>query len=373
MENIKILGIETSCDETAIAIVEGKLITGKPKLTILSNIISSQIDLHAKYGGVVPEVASRAHMENIVPAMKAALKSHELKARSSKLLALSQIDAIAVTCGPGLIGSLLVGVNFAKALAYATAKPIIPINHLEGHIYANFVGEKSKVKSQKSKIEFPVLCLIVSGGHTSLVLMKKHLKYQVVGETWDDAAGEAFDKVGKLLELPYPGGPNIEKVAKSGNPKSFKFPRALMGKNNFNFSFSGLKTAVLYEIRNISKLKAPATAFASAGRQGLKLKADIAASFQEAVIDVLVEKTMSAARKYQVKTIMLAGGVAANQNLKDRLRAQSSGFGVNFAVPPAKLCTDNAAMIAATGYFYGLKNDFTPWQKINADANLKLK
>ncbi len=367
---IKILGIETSCDETSVAVVEGQKHPNNPTTyqpTILSNIISSQIDLHAKYGGVVPEVAARAHMENIIPAIKAALKN-------AGDLTLNNIDVIAVTIGPGLMGSLLVGINTAKTLAFGLEKPIVGINHLEGHIYANFVREKSlpkadqplaeKLKDRKQN-KFPLICLIVSGGHTNLVLMKEHLKYQIIGETLDDAAGEAFDKVGKLLNLPYPGGPNIEKAARKGNSKALNFPRALIKKDNLNFSFSGLKTAVLREVKNLATYKL----------KNLKTITDLAASFQAAVIDVLVEKTLAAARKYKVKTVMLAGGVAANEELKrqfnNKLQALSSKPG--FLVPPKILCTDNAAMIASVEYFHFLKGDVDYWQEINVDPNLKLK
>lgn len=391
---MKILGIETSCDETSVALVEGKQSSTK----ILSNIISSQIDLHKKYGGVVPEVASRAHIEKIIPVFQAALEPLATKEQKNKktkkqffsssvLEFLSNVDALAVTTGPGLIGSLLIGINFAKTLAYSLNKPIIPVNHLEGHIYANFVREvqSSKPASTRVKrgefkvqshIKFPILCLIVSGGHTSLVLMKEHLNYKIIGQTLDDAAGECLDKVGKLLGISYPAGPQIEILAKKGNPKTFDFPRPMINSNDFNFSFSGLKTAALKTVQDVGIVKniqiEQVKRSNKLNKQGDRtIITDIAASFQKAVVDVLVSKTIKAAQKYRVKTIMLAGGVAANSLLRKELRSK-----VNFAVPPAKLCTDNAAMIAAAAYFrakkFGLKK-YKNWQKINADANLKLK
>jgi N6-L-threonylcarbamoyladenine synthase len=303
---------------------------------------------------------------------------------SSVIKLLSKVDALAVTIGPGLIGSLLVGVNTAKSLAYTLKKPIIGINHLEGHIYANFINKGIEGSSRcnirtgskrskrtittskailrgKANTLFPTLSLIVSGGHTSLVLMPDHLKYKILGQTLDDAAGEAFDKVGKLLGLPYPGGPSIEKAAKFGNPRAFDFPRAMLKSRDFNFSFSGLKTAVLYQIKN-EKLKI----------KNNKIIANLAASFQQAVIDILVEKTIKAACEYKVKTVILAGGVAANEELRKKLMVNCQLLNVKFYSPSKILCTDNAAMIAAAGYFHALKKDFTPWQKINADANLSL-
>ncbi len=344
---MKILGIETSCDETSCAVIEGKPASTRSnrgegkKIKILSNIISSQINLHKKYGGVVPEIAARAHIENIIPALKASLGEAKL--------GLKNIDAIAATCGPGLLVSLLIGVNTAKSLALALNKPIIPINHIEGHIYANFINSTPK---------FPLLCLVVSGGHTSLILMKNHELYKILGQTLDDAAGEAFDKVGNLLELPYPGGPWISKAAHKGNPQKYNFPRAWLGES-LNFSFSGLKTAVLYKTKKIGKLTP-------------KIKADLAASFQEAVVEVLVKKTIKAAKDNKVRSICLAGGVAANDLLRNRLKENTKDIKKEFYVPDKILCTDNAAMIACAGYFHALRKDFTPWHKINVDLNLPL-
>ncbi len=357
-----ILAIETSCDETSASIIEAELKFKREKIKILSNIISSQVDLHKRYGGVVPEVASRAHMKNIVPLTYTALKQIETKTgQSSPAGILNKIEAIAVTIGPGLIGSLLVGVNFAKTLAYILNKPIVPINHLEGHIYINFVNT-DQLKTSRPK--FPVLCLIISGGHTSLILIKDYFKHQVLGQTLDDAAGEAFDKIGKLLNLPYPGGPSIEREARDGNKIAFTFPRPMIDSPDFNFSFSGLKTAVLYEVKN--------------QKSTIKKKtiADIAASAQQAIIDVLIKKTIRAIEKYKVNTIMIGGGVAANKELGKQFKTQSSKLKVSFIAPPTKLCTDNAAMIGVAAYFkikkFGL-DKYKDWSKINVDANLKLK
>lgn len=328
-----ILGIETSCDDTGIALIKGS----RSGCRILSNVVSSQIKTHAPYGGVVPNLAAREHLKNIRPVLKEALKQAD------------KIDLIAVTVGPGLIPSLLVGVNFAKALAYAWQKPIIGINHIEGHIYANFI--------QNPKNPFPSLCLVVSGGHTQLVLMKDHGKYQLLGETRDDAAGEAFDKVAKLLNLGYPGGPIISQKAEQGNPSKYKLPRPMLNSNDFDFSFSGLKTAVLYEVKK-SKVKA----------------SDMAASFQQAAIDVLVSKTIKAAKKCRVKTVMLAGGVAANQELRQQLgdKLSSVDSKLNFLAPPKNLCTDNAAMIATAAWYKKRPASKQSWRKIQANANLKL-
>ena len=312
----RILGIETSCDETAAAVVEN----GR---TMVSNIIASQTDLHAQYGGVFPEVASRKHIEVIYAVIDQALQEAHL--------GVEDLDCVAVTSGPGLVGSLLVGVNVAKGIALARGKPLLGINHIEGHIYSLWLNE------QDEEIEFPVLTLVVSGGHTELYLMRDHLQYQHLGGTLDDAAGEAFDKVGRLLGLPYPGGPAIDEIADSGKEDAFRFPRAMMG-DNFNFSFSGLKTAVKRETERYEEGRFPV--------------ADLAASFQAAVVDVLVEKTAKAAEKFEVKAIHLAGGVSANSALRSRMK-EAAPIAVRY--PPPILCTDNAAMIAAAAH----------WQFIN--------
>ena len=308
---MKILGIETSCDETAAAVVEDGV-------SILSNQIASQVEIHARYGGIVPEVASRQHILAIIPILKQAMA--EAKATWSDL------DGIAVTIGPGLAGSLLVGVNAAKAIALAHGLPITGVNHLEGHIYANWLVERSS----NSASLFPLICLIVSGGHSDLVLMKGHSNYVVLGRTRDDASGEAFDKAARILGLGYPGGPAIERAARSGIA-SIKLPRAWL-KGTYDFSFSGVKTALL-------RLVEEGKVFTNA---------DAAASFQEAVVDVLVTKTVVVAKEYRVKQILLAGGVASNKLLHQRL-VQNSPIPV--LVPKLVLCTDNAAMIAACGYY----------------------
>jgi len=307
-----ILGIETSCDETAAAVVtEGR--------RILSNVVASQIEIHARYGGVFPEMASRQHIRDILPVIEEALGQAKME--------LGQLDGIAVTIGPGLAGSLVVGVNAAKGLALALNLPLIGINHLEAHIYT--------IWTQGSEIEFPLLCLIASGGHTNLVLMTDHGQYEPLGQTLDDAAGEAFDKVARLLGLGYPGGPAIQEKAEEGDPKAFDLPRAWLP-GTYDFSFSGLKTAVLYLVRGLEEEE-----------KELPL-ADLAASFQAAVVDVLVEKTRLAAQEHAVKQVLLVGGVAANTLLRQEMKERVE---VPVLCPPTGLCTDNAVGVAAAGWF----------------------
>ncbi|MDQ1284401.1 MAG: tRNA N6-adenosine threonylcarbamoyltransferase [Patescibacteria group bacterium] len=404
-----ILAIETSCDETASAIIKAD---GKT-VEVLSNVVYSQIKLHSRWGGVVPNLAAREHLKNIVPVVKKSLSRAKLCSKD--------IDLIAVTQGPGLIPALLIGTNAAKTLAYLWKKPLIGIHHIEGHIYANFIFDKIRVstkskipnpkknqgtKLQNSKqtgicelnfqnpnIKFPILCLVVSGGHTQLVLMKKHLDYEIVGQTLDDAAGEAFDKVARILDLGYPGGPAIAlramefPISKSQFPNNFKIqnsklvvslsnpfkislPRPMIKSDNFDFSFSGLKTAVLYETKKHPDL--------------LKNKdyiSELCREFQQAVIDVLISKTIRAAKKHHPQTIMLAGGVSANTELRKQL---GSAIGkelpnsTTYQILDTKYSLDNAAMIAAAGYYRYksiknkelLKNN---WQSLEADANLKLE
>ena len=314
----RILAIETSCDETACAIIEN----GR---ALLSSIVASQMELHARYGGVFPEVASRQHVLSIIPVVQNAL--------SQAQLTLNDIDAIAVTQGPGLAGSLIVGMNMAKGMSLALDKPLMGVNHLEGHIYSAWVHNTGETVPPEP--QFPLLALLVSGGHTELNLMTDHLTYQRLGATLDDAAGEAFDKVARLLDLPYPGGPSIQKSAEDGDPNRFNFPRAWLN-DSWNFSFSGVKTSVLYEVQALKKKNATIPT------------ADIAASFQQAVIDVLFKKTMNAAREFNVKEILIAGGVSANRVLRQTFKSQTE-FPVH--IPPLALCTDNAAMIASAGYF----------------------
>lgn len=315
----RILGIETSCDETAAAVIEN----GR---TMLSNVVASQVALHARYGGVFPEVASRQHIQTIYAVVESALQQAHLN--------LSDVDAIAVTRGPGLAGSLVVGLNTAKGLSLANDLPLIGVNHLEGHIYSAWVltGDAGIPAPPP---QFPLLALLVSGGHTELNLMTDHLSYKQLGKTLDDAAGEAFDKVARLLNLPYPGGPSIQKAAERGDPNAFSFPRARL-EGTWDFSFSGLKTAVLRVVRELEKAK-----------DTLPVE-DLAASFQAAVVDVLVSKTLAAARAFQAREILVAGGVSANRALREAFLAQSE-FPVH--IPPLSLCTDNAAMIATAGYF----------------------
>ena len=313
----RIMAIETSCDETACAVLEhGRVLLG--------STVASQMDIHARYGGVFPEVASRQHVLSIMPVVEEALaKSH---------LTMADIDALAVTRGPGLAGSLVVGLNAAKGLALGTGLPLVGVNHLEGHLYSAWVHNAGQ--SAPPEPQFPLMVLLVSGGHTELDLMTDHLQYTRLGQTLDDAAGEAFDKVARILNLGYPGGPAIQKAAEDGDPHRFNLPRAWL-ESNWNFSFSGLKTAVLRE----------AKAYQAQGRS--VPAPDMAASFQAAVVDVLFNKTMDAAREYGAKAILVAGGVSANQALRDAFHEQKE-FPVH--VPPLSLCTDNAAMIAAAGY-----------------------
>lgn len=336
MQKIKILAIETSCDETSISIVEN----GRK---ILSNIIYSQIDIHKTFGGVVPEVASRKHIETIDGVLEESLK----EAKTS----LEEIDAVAVTYGPGLVGALLVGINFAKALSYAIKKPLIGVNHIEGHICANLISRKD--------LEPPFLTLVVSGGHTHLVVVKEYGQYEVVGKTRDDAAGEAYDKVARSLGLGYPGGPLIDKVSLEGNRESIDFPRIMLEKDSFDFSFSGLKSAVLnYQNRMAMK------------KMDYRIE-DVAASFQEAVVDVLVNKTVGAAKKYKINKVTMAGGVASNSRLREAMKAASEENGFDFSYPPAILCTDNGAMIACAAYYKYLKDEFSD-STLNAYPNLKI-
>lgn len=326
---VRILGIETSCDETAAAVVEdGRL--------ILSSIVASQVELHAQFGGVFPEVASRQHIRAIYPIIESALHSARLE--------LNEIDAIAVTRGPGLPGSLVIGMNTAKGLALSSGKPLLGINHLEAHIYSAWLHwpplgpETDLAPAMRPPPAFPLLALIVSGGHTELIFMRDHLTYEVLGGTLDDAAGEAFDKVARLIGLGYPGGPAIQQASEGGDTQAFNFPRAWLEEHGrgWDFSFSGLKTAVLREVRRLQE-------------QGRELPvADLAASFQAAVVDVLVEKTCRAAEAYQTNTILVVGGVSANRLLRAAIHSRAA---CAVHIPPIALCTDNAAMTAAAGYY----------------------
>ncbi len=398
MKKIKILAIETSCDETGAAILEGKSGSKNPRFKILANVVSSQIKIHALWGGVVPSLAKREHQANLIPVLKKTLKESNLlifnseflifkQIQSSKFkilnsilerepellkqflkfipaIAVPKIDAIAVTSGPGLEPALWTGVNFAKALALIWKKPLIAVNHMEGHIV-------SVLLKQNKIIKFPAIALLVSGGHTELVLIKNWLNYRIIGQTLDDAAGEAFDKVARLLGLPYPGGPALAKLAvknkkvpdfKPRTPSAVRFPRPMINSRDFDFSFSGLKTAVLYLVRKLPELTP-------------EIKAQICREFQQAVIDVLIAKTLKAVQKYKPKTVILGGGVAANQELRKQIKKElSKKFSkISLLLPEIKFTGDNAAMIAAAGYLKAFKKRFIKnINTLKADGNLKL-
>ncbi|WP_193065294.1 tRNA (adenosine(37)-N6)-threonylcarbamoyltransferase complex transferase subunit TsaD [Oceanobacillus oncorhynchi] len=330
-----ILGIETSCDETAASIV-------KNGREILSNVVASQIESHKRFGGVVPEIASRHHVEQMTMVLEEAVNQADVT--------WEDIDAIAVTEGPGLVGALLVGVNAAKALAFAKNKPLISVHHIAGHIYANRL---------ENEFAFPLLALIVSGGHTELVIMKDHYDYELIGETRDDAAGEAYDKVARMLKLPYPGGPQIDRLSAEGKD-TIDFPRAWLEEGSYDFSFSGLKSAVINTLHN-------------AEQRGETLNsADVAASFQQSVVDVLTEKTYRAAQEYKVKQVIVAGGVAANKGLRQSLKNRFNHTDTDLYIPPIHLCTDNAAMIAAAGSILYEKEKFKALD-LNANPSLMLE
>ena len=335
-KDIVILGIESSCDETAASVVRN----GRE---VLSNVISSQIALHTLYGGVVPEIASRKHIEKINVVIEEALAEAHMT--------LDDIDAIGVTYGPGLVGALLVGVSEAKAIAYAKNLPLIGVHHIEGHISANYIENKD--------LEPPFACLVVSGGHTHLVIVKDYGKYEIVGRTRDDAAGEAFDKVARAIGLGYPGGPKIDKVSKEGNPNAIAFPRAKVADSAYDFSFSGLKSAVLNYLNGCKMKNIPI------------VQADVAASFQKAVVDVLVEHAMHAMEEYGFKKFAIAGGVASNSALRSAMEEACKKRGVAFYHPSPILCTDNAAMIGAAAYYEYLAGTRSGCD-LNAVPNLKL-
>lgn len=336
-KHILTLGIESSCDETAAAVLrDGR--------ELLSNVISTQIPLHRKYGGVVPEIASRRHIVNVMPVIDEALQKAEV--------ALSDVDQVAVTYGPGLVGALLVGVSAAKALAFARNVPLIGVNHLEGHIFANFLSHK--------ELEPPFMALVVSGGHTALIHVVGYNHFLLMGQTRDDAAGEAFDKIARVMGLPYPGGPEIDRLAAKGDENAVDFPRALREKGNYEFSFSGLKSAVLNYLNEMQMKRIAVN------------KADVAASFQKAVIEVLVQKSLEALSETKLDTLVLAGGVAANSALEHRLREASAEHGIRFYYPDKILCTDNAAMIACRGYYQSRAGLFSDL-RLNAVPGLSLQ
>lgn len=328
--DLTILAIETSCDETSAAVVRN----GRE---VLSDVVATQIADHEPYGGVVPEIASRRHVELIVPVVRQALADSEL--------VLGQVDAVAVTHGPGLAGALLVGLSYAKGLAWAAGKPIVGVNHIESHISANFLG---------SDFEPPFLCLVVSGGHTELLMVPEYGKYRYLGGTLDDAAGEAFDKTARVLGLGYPGGRKIDELAQRGDPNAYEFPRAL-SKDGLDFSFSGMKTAVIQHLQ----------------RHGAGRVEDAAAAIQQAIVDVLVEKTVRAAEQQGIMKIALAGGVAANSGLRQAFRQQCASRGWMLHIPDKRYCTDNAAMVAAAAYYEIQRNGFSSLA-LNADPSLEI-
>lgn len=335
-QDVTILAIESSCDETAAAVVRN----GRE---VLSNVISSQIALHTIYGGVVPEIASRKHIEKINPVVEEALRQSGMK--------LSEMDAVAVTYGPGLVGALLVGVSAAKAISFASGIPLIGVHHIEGHISANYIENKD--------LEPPFICLVVSGGHTHLVKVCDYGEYQILGRTRDDAAGEAFDKAARAIGLGYPGGPKIDHISKEGNPEAIHFPRAKVDEDDLDFSFSGLKSAVLNYLNSCEMKNIPVN------------QADVAASFQQAVIDVLIEHSMAALSRYRINKFAIAGGVASNSGLRAALETVCSAKGIRFYHPSPVLCTDNAAMIGAAAYYEyqkGVRHDYD----LNAVPNLRL-
>ncbi len=332
---MRVLGIETSCDETAVAVVEDR--------TVLASLVASQTDVHARFGGVVPELASRAHVEALNPLLEQALEQAGCR--------FADLEGVAVTVGPGLVGALLVGISAAKAVAYATRAPLIGVNHLEGHIYANFLVHGPP--------EPPYVCLVVSGGHTMLVHMPEEHRYEILGQTVDDAAGEAFDKIARFLGLGFPGGPALDRLARQGDPNAIAFPRAMADSGDYDSSLSGLKTAVLRYVR----------AETEAGRT--VDPADLAASFQEAVVDVQVAKTIRAAREKGVRTVLLGGGVVANTRLRERIEAEGAAADLRVLFPPMELCTDNAAMIACAGASRLARGERTSFD-VGADPGLEL-
>lgn len=328
-QNTRILAIETSCDETSVSVIDNGT-------QLISNSVLSQIDSHKRFGGVVPEVASRHHVENMTLMIEDALQNAGCH--------IEDIDAIAVTQGPGLIGALLVGVNAAKALAFAHQKPLIPVHHIAGHVYANQLEEG---------LQFPLIALIVSGGHTELVYMKNHLDFEIIGETRDDAVGEAYDKVARTINLPYPGGPHMDRLAHEGED-TYDFPRVWLEPGSYDFSFSGLKSAVINKLHNLKQ------------KGETPIPENVAASFQNSVVEVLVGKAIRACEAYSVQQLIVAGGVASNQGLREALHQATSEKGIQLTIPPRALCTDNAAMIGAAAYYIYQKG-------ITADLDLNGK
>ncbi|HSH31728.1 MAG TPA: tRNA (adenosine(37)-N6)-threonylcarbamoyltransferase complex transferase subunit TsaD [Candidatus Saccharimonadales bacterium] len=394
---MNILGIETSCDETAAAVVQNGT-------TLLSNVVATQIDLHVQYGGVVPEVAARSHIEVMLPVVEKALEkafssgdresyivdrgktdrpnpNYDLRTPNPEYWDL--IDGIAVTAGPGLLGSLLIGTLTARTLAEIKNKSLYGINHVEAHVYANFIGDRESYMVDRDKTnrpnpnhelpspnpDFPLLALIISGGHSQIVLFRGHLDYRVLGQTRDDAAGEAFDKIAKLLGLGFPGGPAIAKAALLGNDQAFTFPKAKLGKDSLDYSFSGVKTAVLRQVQQLAGLDHTARSWELHHKLTARQKNDLAASFQKTVVDTLVDRTVVAYERHHPKTVVIAGGVAANQALRDELRRR---LPIPISYPPPSLCTDNAAMVAALGYHYALADKHIDPAILEADSSLAM-
>jgi len=359
-----ILGIETSCDDTAVAVIGAKGGFNKPSFSVLANTSYSQVAIHKKFGGIVPNLASRAHLEKIIPTIKEALRVAKTKP--------DKIDLIAVTRGPGLMPSLLIGFNTARALAYRFRKPIVGVNHIEGHIFSNWlppVRESTKHEARSTKkIEFPALILVVSGGHTELILMKDYGKYKIIGQTLDDAAGECFDKTARLLGLGFPGGPAIAAEALKFKIENLKLkislPRPMINSKDYNFSFSGLKTAVLYLYNNLTAQDCSSNNVRSA----------MADEIQNAIVDVLTAKTVKAIKNLNPKTVMIAGGVSANKALREKMAEEFESYKIPFLMPDTSHATDNAAMIATAGYFEYIqkKPAKDSWKNLVADANLKL-
>ena len=396
-----VLGIESSCDDTSVALVD----CSDRGHVIIAEKMASQIDIHTKYGGVVPEIAGRMHAEKIVPLIEEVMnegnKEIKKQGNSETVDKLIHPDVIAVTAGPGLITGLIVGVEAARTLSYAWNIPLIAVNHIEGHIHSVEIsnnkfqissfqsGNANKIQNPKSKndssapysllptplIDFPALCLVVSGGHTELISMKDHGDYKILGSTKDDAAGECFDKVAKLLGLPYPGGPQISRLAMSGRTDAINFPRPMLKEKNFDFSFAGLKTAALYWLRDNAQTDSSTYHLPPTGL------ADFCASFEQAIVDVLVGKALRAAEEIKPKTIILAGGVAANKKLRETLGAhiqyrnsdEQPFAPIIYLLPTTSYAMDNGAMIAVAGYYHAIKKEFTDWDKITVDPNWKIE
>ncbi len=356
-----ILGIESSCDDTSVALLD----CSDQGCFVIRDFTASQIEIHKKYGGVVPEIAGRMHAEKITPLIEEILKNQP------------RPDVIAATSGPGLVTGLLVGVEAARTLSYAWNIPLVSVNHIEGHIYATEINESHE--EQRAQITYPALALIVSGGHTEIILIESQGQYKKIGATLDDAAGECFDKVAKLLGLPYPGGPKISILAQTGKTDAIEFPRPMLKDNNYNFSFSGLKTATLYWLQknklsaaHITPYELPAGIFGQTAEA--PTVADFCASLEQAIVDVLVEKTTRAAKEFNPKTIILAGGVAANKKLRETLATtvHSKFPDTQFLTPSTKYCMDNAAMIAVAGYYNAINKNYASWGEISANPNWEL-